>query len=342
MTGKIFSKFLKDRIRLICFYLFNLICVISFFILSDSFHTEVFYPASIGMFLLIVYLIIDWLRYFPANRSMENMLNNRSMELEVHTEEQKTFRRLLQKVIREHTGKYHEMMEQNQERMYFLSHWMHHLKTPVSVMELMISKGKETDEMEEVLDKILQENRRLYSSIEQGLTMLRIEKIENDLEVKSVDLLHTLRKIINRRKREFIYQSIIPSIEWDEKEAYVVTDTKWNEILLDQIISNAIKYSSVKQGNKKLIFHIEKDEKFTTLSIIDEGAGIPPYDLERVFEPFFTGENGRKFANSTGIGLYLCKKIADKLGQTITISSEVSKGTTVNIRWVTGIKSGHS
>lgn len=336
MLKDILIKFLKDRTLLIVFYLINMTCIISFFHLSELANTEFFYPLSIGVFLLTIYLVIDWIRYFQTNRAIEWMLRDQLVELQPYTEEQKAFQQLLHKIIGEHSSKYNKMKEQNKERLYFLSHWMHYLKTPVSVIELIMSKEEKTKETAEVFEKILQENKRLHTSIEQGLTMIRMENFENDLEVKSVDLLSSLRKVINGRKRECIYQSIFPSIEFEGKTAYVVTDPKWNELLLDQIISNAIKYSSLKSGNTKLICLVEERENFTTLSISDEGAGIPLYDIERVFQPFFTGENGRKFANSTGIGLYLCKKIADKLGQTITIQSKVSEGTTVTIRWLTG------
>ncbi|MCH1625735.1 sensor histidine kinase [Fredinandcohnia sp. SECRCQ15] len=307
-------------------------CMITFFYLTVPVDIEFFYPSLIGLFLLIVYLVIDLLRYYPANRAIERLLNNQDGELQAHTGEQKAFQQLLNKTISEHSSKYNEMKEQNKERLYFLSHWMHYLKTPVSVIELIINK----EESSETFEKIQQENKRLHTSIEQALTMIRMDSFENDLEVKSVDLLISLRKLINGRKKECIYQSIFPSIEYEGKTAYIVTDSKWNEILIDQIISNAIKYSSTKSGNKKLLFRINELGNYTTLSIIDEGVGIPSYDLERVFQPFFTGENGRRFPNSTGIGLYLSKKIADKLGQTITIESTLSEGTTVTIRWLTG------
>ncbi|WP_164669017.1 sensor histidine kinase [Virgibacillus doumboii] len=334
MLKRLIMKFFKDRLLLISFYLVNMICLIAFFHLSEPLNTEFFYPLSIGIFLLTVYLIIDWFRYYQTNRAIELMLRNQFTEIEPHTEEQKAFRQLLNKMMKEHSSKYSQMREQNQERLYFLSHWMHYLKTPVSVIELIVSKEGETD----VYDKILQENKRLHTSIEQGLTMLRMENFENDLELNSIDLLDSLRKLINGRKEEFIHQSVFPSIDFKGETAYVVTDSKWNEILLDQIISNAIKYSSTKPGDKNLIFRIAKSDQYITLSIIDEGVGIPSYDLERLYQPFFTGENGRKFANASGIGLYLSKKIADKLGQTITIQSEVSKGTTVTIQWIAGKK----
>lgn len=332
MFKHILRKFLKDRFLLIIFYLVSMVCIISFFHLNEPANKDFFYPLSIGIFLLTVYLVIDWFRYYQINGAIERMLKNEVVELQAYTEEQKSFQQLLEKIVREHTGKFNEMKQQNKERIYFLSHWMHHLKTPVSVIELIINK-EETNETAKVLEKIMQENKRLHTSIEQGLTMIRLDSFENDLEVQSVDLLSSLRKIINRRKREFIYQSIFPAIQYNGDTAYVATDSKWNDILLDQIISNAIKYSSTKRGNKTITFCIAEGEKDTTLSITDEGVGIPSYDLDRVFHPFFTGENGRKFINSTGIGLYLCKKIADKLGQRIRIHSKLSEGTTVTLTY---------
>ncbi|UYZ24151.1 sensor histidine kinase [Mesobacillus jeotgali] len=324
--------FLKDRLMLILIYIVNLASILLFFYLSVPADTEFFYPLSIGLFFLVIYLLIDWVKFYPANRSAAKQLSNQDVELEAYTGEQKVFKRLLAKTVSENSQKFNDLKEQNKERIYFLSHWMHHLKTPVSVIELIINKEEKT----EALDKIQQENKRLHYSIEQGLTMIRMDSFENDFELKSVDLLSTLRKLINARKREWIYQSIYPSIEFEEEQARIITDPKWNEILIDQIISNAIKYSGKKEGKQKLVFQIERIAEHISLAIVDQGVGIPDYDLERVFQPFFTGENGRKYPNSSGIGLYLSKKIADKLGAGIEIQSTSGKGTTVQIKWLAG------
>ncbi|MGM0837209.1 MAG: sensor histidine kinase [Bacillota bacterium] len=335
MDKRIFKKFLRDRAILILFYLFNMTAVVTFFHLTEPANTEVWYPLSIGGFLLVVYLSVDWFRYYQPNQALEQMLQNQYVEFQPHTEEQKMFQQWMSKTNHKHSSVMNDLKEQNKERLYFLSHWMHHLKTPVSVMELMIQNEKETQDNSAVLEKIQLENRRLHASIEQGLTMIRMDSFENDLEVQTVDLLSSLRKIINNRKSELIYHSLFPAIECEEEASYIITDPKWNEVMLEQIISNAIKYSSLKKGSKKLRLVVGKEGTDTLLSIIDEGAGIPSYDLERVFEPFFTGENGRTFRNSSGIGLYLCRKIADKLNHTISIESEVTKGTTVTIRYLT-------
>lgn len=336
MHSEIFKNFFKDRALLIYFYIINMVSVIAFFHLSEPRNQEFFYPLSIGMFLLILYLTIDWFRYYQTNRAIEQKLRNQFVEIEPHTEEQKAFQRLLNKNIREHTGRYNKMREQNQERYYFLSRWMHHLKTPVSVIDLIVEKEEINQENPtEALKLIKRENKRLYTSIEQGLTMIRMESFENDMEPRKIDLVRGLRKIINNRKHEFIYNQLYPSIEFEKESAVVVTDEKWNEILLDQLISNAIKYTYAQEGSKKILFRIANQQEYITLSIIDEGVGIPKYDIDRVFEPFFTGENGRQCRNSSGIGLYLCNKISEKLGQTLTIQSEVSKGTMVQIKYLT-------
>lgn len=335
MGKRVFKKFLRDRAILILFYLFNMAAVVAFFHLSEPANTEVWYPLSIGGFLLAVYLVVDWFRYYQPNQALEQMLQNKPAEFQPHTQEQKTFQQWIHKTKLEHSSAVNDLKEQNKERLYFLSHWMHHLKTPVSVMELIVQNEMETQDNPEVLKKVQLENRRLHNSIGQGLTMIRMDSFENDLEVQGVDLLSSLRKIINGRKSELIYHSIFPAIECEEEASSIITDPKWNEVMLDQVISNAIKYSSLKKGSKRLRLVVVKKGTDTLLSIIDEGAGIPSYDVERVFEPFFTGENGRRFRNSSGIGLYLCRKIADKLNHAISIESEVTKGTTVTIRYLT-------
>lgn len=334
MQREIFKKFIKDKIPTILLYLTGMASIITFFHLSETANTEIIYPVSIAFFLLIVCLAFEWIHYYPVNRAIVLMLKNQEAQLHPHTEEQRAFQQLVHNMTREYTRKNNELKEQNKERYYFLSHWMHHLKTPVSVIELIINEENKTKNASETFEKIKQENNRLQTSIQQGLTMIRMESFENDLEVRSVDLLPSLRKMINNRKKEFIYHSIYPSIQFEAESAFIATDPKWNEILLDQIISNAIKYSSPKSRSTKLIFFIERIDKHISLTIKDEGVGIPAYDIERVFEPFFTGDNGRTFSSSTGIGLFLSKKIADKLGATISIQSEPSKGTAVTIRWL--------
>lgn len=325
------KNFLKDRLLLIIFYLLSTICLITFFnLINENF--EIFYPLLMSIVLFIVYLIIDFLKNVEMNKAMEKLLSGQFVEMKPKTEEQKSFHQLLQKMTKEHSQQYNHLKNHYDESLYFLSHWMHHLKTPVSVIDLILEN--EYDKNPELVEKIRRENKRIYTSIEQGLTMLRLDHFEKDLEVHSIELVSTLRKLMNEHRKACIYNSIYPLIDCDSEQIFVATDSKWNDLLLNQIISNAIKYSSYKEGKKQLTLKIIQKADKTILSIIDEGIGIPPYDIDRVFEPFFTGENGRKFSNSTGIGLYISKKIAEKLGHTISIESN-QNGTTVHIQYFT-------
>ena len=332
MEKELLVNFMKDRLVFILFYLFNMGCIIAFFHVAEPANKEILYPLSISVFLLLIYLVMDWLKYYPFNKAIKHIMGDQTTALKPQTNEQKLVCRSWHQNKANASKQYHQLKERNEENLYFLSHFMHYLKTPVSVMTLMISKEKNSENAC-ILEKIERENKRIHTSIDQALTMVRMEGFENDLEIHAIDLVGVIREIINERKKECIYHAIFPGIECQLEEVMVVTDLKWCKVLLDQIISNAIKYSDLKEGNKKLLFKIEQYQQYLRLSIIDEGMGIPSYDIERVFDPFFTGENGRKQANSSGIGLYICKKIADKLGHRLSLQSEESLGTTVMIDW---------
>jgi signal transduction histidine kinase len=280
--------------------------------------------------------VIDGARYYQTNKALERLMNGQEVDIAPYSQEAKAFLRLYKKRRKDHLNQYKELKGIQKEHLYFFSHLVHYLKTPVSVIDLLIDNEQRTEENAWLFDQIRNENKRLYNSIEQALTLNRMDQFENDLDICSANVLTSLRKVINDRKQECIVYSIYPVIEYDQDAAYIVTDIKWNELLLDQIISNAIKYSSIKSGTKKLLFRLSVNEKYTSMKITDEGIGIPPYDLERIFLPFFTGENGRRIASSSGVGLYICKRIADKLGHTLFIESKQHIGTTVTVQWLTG------
>ena len=326
MKKTLVSRFIKDRLLLIGFYLINVGVLITFFHLIEPSVTEVVYPLLFSLFILSLYLLIDWMRYYSFNRALYQAKRNENVKMNPHTCEQTLMLELLEKQKEESIRNYHCLKEQNDSNLYFLSHFMHYLKAPLSVITLLVGNDKKEDP---ALEKINVEAGRMLAAIDQALTMTRMESFENDMEVRASDLTQLIREVINERKREFIHHGIYPVIDCPFEEVVIATDRKWCKALLEQIVSNAIKYSTMKEGRKRLSFIIEQQEKSFRLSIRDEGIGIPAYDLEYVFNAFFTGENGRKTASSSGIGLYMCKRIADRLGHSISLASEVGKGTTV-------------
>ncbi|WP_152444910.1 HAMP domain-containing sensor histidine kinase [Bacillus sp. THAF10] len=332
MDREIVKRYLKDRFFAIIMFLVSNLSIIMFFHLSEPSNKEVVYPFILGIFFLTFFLLVDGFRYYQSNKAVSQLLLGQFSELQAITEEQKLFIELLHKNSEAYSKEKNELVETNKERLYFLSHWMHHLKTPVSVIDLHIQNESNDPEKWTGIQK---ENKRLLKTIEQGLTMIRMDSFENDLAIEKVDIVKSIRAMINQHKSECIHHSVFPVVLSKQPTVHVLTDAKWNNVMLDQLISNAIKYSISKKGNKKMTIEIESTPDDVLLSIHDEGMGIPSYDLERVFSPFFTGENGRKVPNSSGIGLYLCKKIAEKLNHTIHIQSELTNGTTVSIKYLT-------
>ncbi|WP_418572966.1 ATP-binding protein, partial [Intestinibacter bartlettii] len=152
-------------------------------------------------------------------------------------------------------------------------------------------------------------------------------EVGKDYIIKKVELEPLVKKVIKRNQRDFISKRII--LELKDLEQVVYSDSKWIEFILNQIIVNAIKYS--KGNNDKIEIESQKQNNSVILSIKDYGVGINEKDIGRVFEKGFTGDNGRKFGKSTGIGLYLCKKLCEKLGLGLYIDSKENYGTKVTI-----------
>ncbi|MEW8957480.1 ATP-binding protein, partial [Clostridium sp.] len=152
-----------------------------------------------------------------------------------------------------------------------------------------------------------------------------------DYITTSCNLKELVSSVVTSKKRDFIYKGVFPKMDIGESIS-VYTDKKWGSYMLAQIISNAIKYSDVNKNNKIEIMATNKNNVIELL-IKDYGIGITEEDLPRVFEPFFTGNNGRKERGSSGIGLYMVNIIAKKLGHKIKIESKIDSGTVVKIEF---------
>jgi two-component system, OmpR family, sensor histidine kinase YxdK len=205
----------------------------------------------------------------------------------------------------------------------FINQWVHQMKTPLSVIHLIIKElgDSHSDSIDEELD-------RLKKGLEMILYSSRLETFERDFHVESLSLETIIRTVTSAQKRLFIRNRVYPELVIDPS-IKVTSDEKWLSFVLSQLVTNAVKYTTEK--GKKVIFQGMQMGNRTILEVIDEGVGIPKSDVPRVFDPYFTGENGREFQESTGMGLYLVKEICDKLGHEVEIESEVAIGTTVRI-----------
>jgi signal transduction histidine kinase len=208
----------------------------------------------------------------------------------------------------------------------YMELWIHEIKLPLAALKLMNYNGTvDAKKTGEQLDK-------LNSYVEQILFYTRAETAENDYLMKKVNLEKEINKVIRDNKELLIGNKV--HIEKSKLDYEIITDSKWLEFMTGQIVNNSIKY---KNPERELVISFsaeiirdEQDDK-VKLSISDNGIGISPGDLPRVFDKSFTGENGRNGNSSTGMGLYICKRLCDKLGHLISIESEPDAGTTVSI-----------
>jgi signal transduction histidine kinase len=169
---------------------------------------------------------------------------------------------------------------------------------------------------------------KLKKGLEMVLYTARLDTFEHDFVVEALDLETIVRSVTSSQKRLFIRSKIFPVIQVEGRIG-IASDEKWLSFVLTQLITNAVRYTV--DDNRKIHLHGYIRGVNAVLEIRDEGVGIPAGDLPRIFDPYFTGENGRNFQESTGMGLYLVKQICGKLGHTVEVESTAGEGTVVRL-----------
>ncbi len=203
------------------------------------------------------------------------------------------------------------------DMMFYYSTWAHQIKTPIASMRLLL-QGEDTDFSRNVGDDL----QRIEQYVDMVLTYLRLDSEYTDFVFKEISLDDVIKTAIRHNARSFIKKGL--SLNYENLNKTLVTDEKWLLFVIEQILSNALKYTVTGSIS---IFLSDPD----TLCIQDTGVGIEKSDIPRIFENGFTGFNGRINTKASGIGLYLCRRICTALGMTITADSEPGKGTSIYI-----------
>lgn len=208
----------------------------------------------------------------------------------------------------------------------YLEMWVHEAKLPIASMQLMCHNKKEL-----VDGRIVKQLRRLDQYTEQVLYYVRSEHASQDYLIKEVELGNVVKKAIMQNKDDLLERNI--ALQVQSLEALVLTDAKWLEFMLNQIISNAMKYYD-KEKEAMLQIYAEETAQGCCLHVYDNGIGIAEADVPNVFQKSFTGKNGRTQAKSTGMGLYIVKKLCENLGHTIRLESKEGEYTEVVITFL--------
>lgn len=249
---------------------------------------------------------------------IEGVLQRESQSAEI-----KQVETYLQHIYRLYQKEVQLLYARQNRHLQFMNSWVHQMKTPISVIELMTQGNDQVDAV-----GVSEEMDRLKRGLEAVLMNARLDTFEEDMHIEQIDIKQLVTEVVSSNKRLFIGRHVFPVISIAE-ECVITSDSKWLRFVIAQFITNAIKYTF--EENKKVYFETTFEPNKVILSVRDEGIGIPGSDMKRVTKAFFTGENGRKTGESTGMGLYLAQEICHRLGHELQITSTVGDGTTVSI-----------
>ncbi len=308
--------FLKSYLYSRRFFLALLILLLGFILLFafvfDTYRSLLEYVALLLAFLSFLFIGADAWTTFKSYRSQK---------LQASAQAQTPLEKLLQERVEEleYEQKNQLLVEQEKynDLLDYYTLWVHQVKTPIAASSLLIGDLKD----KEAKSQLEQELFKIESYVHLVLQYLRLESFHDDLVLKQENLADLVREVVKKYALFFIQQGL--SLNLHDLDHTIVTDKKWFLVILEQVLSNSLKYT--KEGSIEIYFHEDR------LYIKDTGLGIQNADLLRVFERGFSGYNGRLTQQSSGLGLYLSKKIADQLGHKIAIDSQVGQGTTVSI-----------
>ncbi len=326
-----YIDYLKDNIIEIIIYLITLLFI---GLILNAFKLDL----SVTMLTIVVFIIsgisITLVNYNRKNKFYKEYFNNldklqkKYLILETISEPNTYEEKLMVNSIYEINKSMIENINEYQKNVIefkeFVELWIHEVKIPISSLVLKCHNNKEKYD-----NSFLSIIRRLDNIIDEILYYVRSENTEKDFAITEVDLKEVIRNVGIKNKDDLLENNI--SFEPDLKKSIVYTDKKWLEFIINQIINNSIKYK--KDNNSLIKINSRENDDKVVLEIYDNGIGIPSKDIKRVFEKSFTGSNGRNKVKSTGMGLYIVKKLCDKLGHNIYIESKEKEYTKVIIEF---------
>jgi signal transduction histidine kinase len=287
---------------------------------------KLLYAVYLSVFISLCYGIYDFRNYQKQMRKLSeayfNLENITQLLPQAMTIKEEHYQNIIKNLYNHQQELIFNSELKESEMKDYYTLWAHQIKTPIAAIKLLL----QNDDQNENTFTLLKELFKIEQYVEMVLHYLRLESISSDMLLKPYPLKNIVHQAVKKYSVLFISSKLDFNLE--DINCTVITDEKWLEFVLEQLISNALKYTS---SGSISIYMDKTSEK--TLVIEDTGIGIRQEDLPRIFDRGFTGYNGRFDKKSTGIGLYLCKQILNKLSHTITFTSEPGKGTKVSINF---------
>lgn len=322
MDGNIMLSYIKSKIKIVVMQVIFIVVFTLIFYLYDLIYEPTIYAFALCFIIGLIFMIFDFINYRKKHKELYIIKNNINDVLEKLPVPKNLIEVDYQNILKEVHHNNINMIEKSnlkQTEMFdYYTLWAHQIKTPIAAMKILLQTEFAGDK--ELLEQLF----KIEQYVEMVLGYLKIEDMTADLVLEKCDLSNIVKQAIRKYANLFIRKNI--SLEFKDIECTVLTDEKWLVFIVEQILSNSLKYT-----NKGKIIISMNDCENKILVIEDTGIGIASEDLPRVFEKGFTGYNGRMDKKATGIGLYLCNKISKKLSHEINIESKVDVGTRVEI-----------
>lgn len=349
MTVKLFAR---EMWRTILFFVIGYSLIIATISLStigtNSLHKNLIYAYILGLFALLVYLIVEYVLrrsfYIETLTRLQNPISLPDVFTMsgAGTPEQRLFIQLLQVYHGEYMRQLDALTEQQRIHEVFSTQFAHQMKTPITVIQLLEQEMRAlyatSPDILDCLDSLSEERLRIETTVGIMLNTTRLGSFSVDTRMQDIELTELVREVMNEHKSQWIRRSIYPKIESDFTSVYVKSDRKWLLFIIDQIARNALQYGCKVDLNEDsttepstFLIRVSVQTNRVEVSFVDHGIGIPARDIDHIFEPFYTGSNGRSHSRATGMGLYLVKEVADRLGHTIHVDSVEGCGTTVKL-----------
>lgn len=324
------TNYLKDKFLPIFIYIINILIITMFLIAFKSNESLILVFITFQIILGLTLLLMDYFKkrsFYKMIQSKLINLDKKYLVLEMLDKPKTTEEELIYQIFYDINKSYIEELKDYKLSLTnfkeYIELWIHEVKIPISSLVLMTHNSKET-----LPKKYTTQIDRLDNYIDQVLYYVRSNTSEEDFFIKEVSLQKIITSVALKNKDDLLENNIEFIVKTSNEK--VLTDEKWLEFILNQIINNSIKY---KRNIKvpKIEIKVEEATQKVILTITDNGIGIPKNDLPKVFNKSFTGTNGRTTTKSTGLGLYIAKNLLKKLGHKIEIESEVNKYTKVTI-----------
>ena len=320
-----FFRYLRDKLLFLSINIV-LFCLSLFFLCLINVGSSIILSIFVIWFLpLSAYIVWEYIKmnsFFSEIKSTTEEIEEKYLIYEIIKKPSFIEGEIIYDSLRDTNKEMHEKVKDYRLKMEeyreYIDMWVHEIKTPIAASKLVIENNNTRE-----LKLIDSELKKIDKMIEQVLYYSKIDEANEDYRIVEIELSSIIGKVLKNNSMDFILKRI--RIEMENLDLKVFCDKKWIEFILNQILTNSLKYT---EENGEIFIKAKEQENNIQLSIRDTGVGIPKEDLSKVFLKGYTGENGRRFGKSTGMGLYICKKLCDKLNIGISIDSD-EKGTEV-------------